>query len=283
MTLEQGWRLRDALNAAGDLLAGISEDSAVEAAVLLSFSLKIDRVKLFLDYNRRLTPEQFDQFHSLVARRIKGEPVAYITGHREFYGLDFEVDASVLIPRPETELLVGKALDIAKRRRITTIADIGTGSGAVAVSLATNLPNAKIYALDISPAALKVAERNCLKHDITERIRLLEGDLLSPLPEPVDMITANLPYVKTSDLAGVNTRGYEPELALDGGADGLGQIRRLISQAPDKLRPGGHILLEVGAGQDKAVAAILRSSFPTAEIKVFKDLAGVGRVVKASV
>ena len=279
MTLQQGWYLVDALNRAGELLAGITNDFALEAGVLLAHSLRIDRVQIFLDNRRRLTPEQFDQFQGLIERRIKGEPVAYIVGHREFYGLDFHVDTNVLIPRPETELLVEKALELTRKRPIHTVADIGTGSGAIAVSLAKNLPGLKIYATDISAPALNVTAVNCEKHGVANRVCLLEGDLLAPLPEPVDLIIANPPYVRQADLNKVNTHGFEPELALDGGPDGLDQISRLCAQLPGKLNPSGHVLLEVGAGQAKAVRTLMRGLFPFANTETFNDLAGVGRVV----
>ena len=151
-------------------------------------------------------------------------PAAYITGHREFYGLDFAVNSSVLVPRPETELLVEKALELARERSLSTIADIGTGCGAIAVSLAVNLPQTRIYATDISAPALEVALSNCRKHGVTDRVTLLEGDMLAPLPEPVDLIVANLPYVREPEMTGVNTLGFEPPLALNGGPDGLDKI-----------------------------------------------------------
>ena len=279
MTLQQGWTVREAINRAGDLLAQVTKEYALESGVLMAHTLKMDRVQLFLDPKRRLTPEQFDRFQGFIERRLKGEPMAYIVGRREFYGLDFYVDSNVLIPRPETELLVEKALNIAKHRSITTIADIGTGSGAIAISLALQLPNTKIYATDISAAALKVAAVNCGKHGVADKVCLLEGDLLEPLPEPVDLIVANLPYVRQSDLAGVNTHGFEPELALDGGADGLDLIRHLIAQLLGKLNTNGDLLLEVGAGQAKAVTVLLKNAFPSARIETFKDLAKIERVV----
>ncbi|MBI2851392.1 MAG: peptide chain release factor N(5)-glutamine methyltransferase [Chloroflexi bacterium] len=271
---------RDALNRAREMLAESNiEDPALESVVLLTRALKMNRVQLYLEFDNPISPEQAEQFGRLVTRRLKGEPAAYIVGHREFYGFDFCVDSNVLIPRPETELIVEQALELAKDRPITTIADIGTGCGAIAISLAHKLPETKIYATDISAAALKVASANCQKHGVSDRICLLEGDLLAPLPEPVDLIVANLPYVTDVDLNKVNTFGFEPTLALSGGPDGLDKIRRLCSQVSEKLSPGGSLLLEIGQGQVAAVTALLRNAFPAFKIEAFTDLAGIGRVV----
>ncbi|HEX7475723.1 MAG TPA: peptide chain release factor N(5)-glutamine methyltransferase, partial [Dehalococcoidales bacterium] len=228
------------------LAASAIEDPNLEAEVILRHGLNIDRVRLFLDRDRELSPAEYNTFLQLLQRRSNGEPSAYITGHREFFGLDFTVNKAVLIPRPETERLVETALEIASARKVSLIADVGTGSGAVAVSLASRLKTAIIYAIDISDEELQVAAENARKHGVSDRIRLLQGDLLAPVPEPVDMVVANLPYVKQSDLPEVNTWGHEPALALDGGKDGLDVIRRLISQVKGKLKPGGALLLEIG-------------------------------------
>jgi release factor glutamine methyltransferase len=241
--------------------------------------LKISRTELYLDFNRELCPEDGETFRHLVKRRRQGEPSAYITGHREFYGLDFRVDRSVLIPRPESELLVEMALALARHRPITAVAEIGTGCGAIAVSLALNLPEAGIYATDVSGLALEVARLNCRQHGVTERVCLLQGDMLDPVPEPVDLLIANLPYVREADLAPAGPLSFEPRLALDGGADGLEKIDRLCRQAGDKLRPGGCLLLEIGQGQGEAVTALLRGLFPSGKIEVAADFGGIERVV----
>ena len=272
--------IKQALSRAREILvANNIEDSPLESELLLRHALKIDRTELYQDFNCKLSPEQEQGFWSLVERRLHREPTAYIMGYREFYGLDFCVDPSVLIPRPESELLVEKALELAQKRTVTALADIGTGCGAIAVSLALNLPEAKIYATDVSATALKVALFNCQKHGVTDRIHLLAGSLFEPLPEPVDLIVANLPYVRGSELPRVNTLDFEPSLALDGGSDGLDKIRQLCTQASDKLRPGGSLLLEIGHGQGRAVTAFLHSLFPAAEIEVTPDLSGIDRVV----
>jgi len=271
--------LKQALRRARDILVenGV-EDAPLEGELLLRHTLKISRVQLYIDLEKELAPQQEEAFRRLVWRRLSGEPAAYITGRREFYGLDFNVNPGVLIPRPESELLVEKALSIAKNHPLSIIADVGTGSGALAISLAVGLPRAKVYATDISAAALKVARLNCRKHGVSGRVRLLEGDLLGPLPEPVDIIVANLPYVSRSELA----PGLEPPLALDGGADGAETIKQLCRQVGGKLKGGGSLLLEIGQGQREAVTAILHNNFPKGEIEVMPDLGGIDRVVSLS-
>jgi len=255
------------------------EDATIESELLLRHTLKIDRVRLYLEPERELTSEQEGAFRQLVDRRLKGEPTAYITGHREFYELDFDVSPAVLIPRPETELLVEKALALAKSRPVSTIADIGTGCGAIAISLAKHLPDARIYATDISTKALSVARDNVEKHGVTSRITFLRGNLLEPLPKPVDLIIANLPYVRRSDIPRKGPLSFEPRAALDGGEAGLDTIRELCRQVSGKLRPNGCLLLEIGQGQAPAVSNLLKSRFPTTTIEVAPDLAGIERVV----
>ena len=265
------------LSRAREILAGNNiEDAALECELLLRHTLRISRVQLYSDLDHEISPEQEETFQHLIERRLNGDPKAYITGHREFYGLDFYVDPSVLIPRPESELLVEKALELAQNHTAPTIAEIGTGCGAIAVSLALNLPQAKVYATDISSPALKVALSNCQKHGVANRIRLLQGDMLDPLPEPVDIIVTNLPYVKESE---INAEGFEPSLALNGGSDGLEKIRRLCLQLSNKLYPTGCLLLEIGQGQSRAVANFLHSLFPSAKIETTPDLSGIERVV----
>jgi release factor glutamine methyltransferase len=255
------------------------EDSSLEAEILLKHTLKIDRTQLFTEIDSPLKKRQEDTYRTFIKRRIKGEPSAYITGHREFFGLDFLVDKRVLIPRPETEILVEQAIARAGNYRGPIIVDVGTGCGAIAVSLALHLPHAEIHAVDISKAALKVATRNCLKHGVEDRVKLLVGDLLEPVPITVDIIVANLPYVLTAEVPQVNTSGFEPPLALDGGVDGMDMIKRLCLQAHDKLRPAGCLLLEIGMGQSKIVSGVLREFFPAASVEFVSDLSDITRVV----
>jgi len=242
-------------------------------------ALGIGRVQLYTDLNCGLKSEQEETFWGLVKRRLIGEPTAYIAGNREFYRLDFFVDSSVLIPRPESELLVEKSLNLAQNHTVSTIAEIGTGCGAIAISLALKLPQTKIYATDISAPALEVALFNCKKHGVLDKICLLHGNMLDPLPEPVDLIIANLPYVKESDLSQICSASFEPRLALNGGSDGLGKIRQLCYQVSGKLRPEGCLLLEIGQGQKEAVTTLLHSLFPLARVEVTPDLSGIDRVV----
>jgi len=273
--------LKEALAKAGEaLIKNNIEDAPLESELLLCHTLRIDRVQLYLELDRKLTPEQEATFWQFVNRRLKDEPTAYITGRREFYGLDFYVDPAVLIPRPESELLVEQALKIARSAPINTIADIGTGCGAIAISLAKKLPEVKIYATDISAEALAVARINSKKHDVTARITLLQGNLLEALPEPVDLIIANLPYVRKRDIPKRGPLSFEPLVALDGGAAGLDKIRQLCRQLSGKLRPNGGLLLEIGRGQGEAVTELLRRLFPSALIEVTPDLAGIKRAVR---
>jgi len=272
--------LQQALSRAREILAADQiEEASLESELLLRHALKIDRVQLYLDLGRELTPEEEEAFWHLVERRRKGEPTAYITGHREFYRLDFHVDPRVLIPRPESELLVEKALHLAQGHHIDTIADIGTGCGAIAISLALNLPRARIYATDISTSALEVARINCAKHGVADRIRLLAGDMLEPLPEPVDLIIANLPYVRQSELPRNGPASFEPKIALNGGPAGLEKIRQLCQQVGAKLTSRGCLLLEIGQGQGEAVTTLLRNLFPSASVEITPDLGGIERVV----
>jgi len=269
--------LRQALTKARDTLVKSNvEDASLEGEILLRYLLAIDRAGLYSDLDRELSPRQKKEFAGLLERRLSGEPAAYITGHREFYGLDFEVDQHVLIPRPETELLVELALKTARSHNMTKSADIGTGCGAIAISLAVHLPGAVLYATDISPEALEVARDNLKKHSVANRVILLRGDLLEPLEKPVDMIVANLPYVKEADLP---PNGREPRPALDGGKDGLDVIKNMCRQAGGKLHTRGSLLLETGQGQPEMVVAILCKAFPAAAIEVHKDLAGIERAV----
>ncbi len=270
-------RLKESFCHTRQVLAANNIDNApLEGELLLRQTLKINRVQFYQNLEQQITPKQQDILQELLERRLKGEPAAYISGYREFYGLDFYVNNDVLIPRPETEHLVDETLSLAQKQRMPLIADIGTGCGIIAISLALNLPQAKIYVTDISAPALKVARFNCYKHGVVDRIKPLNGDLLEPLPEPVDFIVSNLPYVRQSEL---DTRGFEPVLALDGGVDGLEKIRRLCHQVNGKLLPGGCLLLEIGQGQREAVTTLLDSLFPTADIDVKPDLSGIDRIV----
>ncbi len=277
MTLKQALE-----RARGILLAHGIDDAPLECQLLLRQASGINQVQLYLNLDRELDSEEEAAFWRLVERRLSGEPIAYIVGHREFYGLDFSVEPGVLIPRPESELLVEQAIRLAEDGAVSAVAEIGTGCGAVAISLALHLPRAKIYATDISTSALKVARFNCEKHRVADRVCLLRGNMLHPLPEPVDIIIANLPYVREAELPQVGSAGFEPLLALNGGVDGLDKIRQLCGQAGDRLCPQGSLLLEIGQGQATAVTALLSRLFPSAEVEVMPDLSSIERVVRAT-
>jgi release factor glutamine methyltransferase len=238
----------------------------------------ISRTALLAYPEQILTPDQLSDFRTLIRRRAADYPLPYLTGRVEFYGLELEVTPEVLIPRPETELLV----DLALARRPTSVVDVGTGSGCIAVALATHLPRVTIYAIEISSAALALAQRNVERHGIEERVRLMVGDVLNPRPGPVDLIVSNPPYIPTGDCASlpVSVRDHEPRLALDGGPDGLEITQRLLTQAPAVLRPGGGLLIEIGATQGEAASRLAQTYFPQATVRVHPDLAGRDRVLE---
>jgi release factor glutamine methyltransferase len=258
----------------------------LDAEVLLAHTLGWERARLYARPEWEPTEEQQRAYWSVLNRRERCEPIPYITGHREFYGLDFFVDSRVLIPRPETELLVELALETAVRLEMgkgrPLIADVGTGSGIIAISLAVTLPGATVYATDVSAGALHVAARNVEQHNVVERVQLLLGDLLDPLPQPVHLIAANLPYVSTEQLAEADPDvvDYEPLLALEGGGDGLAHIRRMLSQTGEWLLPQGAVLLEIGAEQGEAVMGLAAQHCPGARVELFHDYAGHDRVVR---
>ncbi|MFB0535475.1 MAG: peptide chain release factor N(5)-glutamine methyltransferase [Anaerolineae bacterium] len=254
----------------------------LDAELLLGHALGLTRTQLHAHPDRRLDVAELESYRELIERRRQHEPVAYILGYKEFYGLDFYVDRRVLIPRPETELLVEKGLEIGQAASFPmTIADVGTGCGAVAISLAVHLPQAIIYALDAWSEALEVAALNCRRHSVERRIHLLQGDLLVPLPEPVDLIVANLPYVSGAEWEQLprTITAYEPRFALHGGPDGLDVIRSLLAQARSYLKPQTTIVLEIGATQGAAVADLARRYFSTATAESVQDYARLDRMV----
>jgi release factor glutamine methyltransferase len=283
--------IKEALHQTSKTLAAHAiEDAPLEAELLLMHLLGIDRAKLYARLDEELSPYEEHALAQFVNRRLSHEPIAYIIGHREFFGHDFHVAPGVLIPRAESELLVEQALEqieptgekLSTPEKGEKIAEIGTGSGAIAISLALLLPKAKIYATDISPRALKIAGANLEKHGVQDRVHLLQGDLLDPLPEPVDIIIANLPYIRDEELNELSAeiRMYEPIVALHGGRDGLDRMRKLLVDANEKLRPGGLILLEIGPGQGPAVTAWAKDLFPGARVELVNDLSGRERVLR---
>jgi release factor glutamine methyltransferase len=274
--------IRDALREGRRQLSG--DEASLEAELLLMHALGVDRAHLYQRLTEPLSPEVIDAYRRLRERRVAHEPLPYITGHHEFFALDFEVTPAALIPRPETETLVELAIAFARERyagQSITIADVGAGSGIIAVSLARELPMARVIATDISSDALALALRNAQRHDVATRIDFREGDLLEPLSNPVQIIAANLPYVTTAQWqdSPPEIRDHEPRLALDGGADGLDLIRRLLTQAPERLAEGGALFCEIGAWQGDEARELARRAFPDAHTEIARDLAGRDRVL----
>ena len=247
-----------------------------EYEILLCHVYQITPTELYAHPERYDTENQTLQ--QLIERRLNNEPIAYLVGYQPFLGLKFFVDQSVLIPRPETEILAQLAIDLNPK----TAADIGTGSGAIAISLAKNLPEAKVIGIDSSPEAFKLARKNADYHQVTARCRFMEGHLLDPLAEKVDLIVSNPPYIPKREIDKLEPqiRDFEPREALDGGEDGLHYIRQLIENSPEYLNPNGHLLMEFGFGQSDKIAELARRSFHQTEI--IKDLSGIDRILRAS-
>jgi release factor glutamine methyltransferase len=266
--------------------AGIDE-AADEATVLLCHALTLNKAGFFTQQERILKGGELALLEGLAARRLRHEPSAYITGHREFYGFDLLVDPRVLIPRPETETLVESAIEfgrlwVAHNHRGMLAADIGTGSGAMAIALAMHVPDLLVYAVDISPGALEVATSNVHRHGLDDRIILVQGNLLKQINQKLDLIVANLPYIRSVELAGLQPEVYlhEPMVALDGGDRGTAVIEAMLAQVPGKMSPGGAIFLEIGAGQEERLTPIVRDILPGSDVTLFKDLAGIGRCMR---
>lgn len=267
--------------------ADVGETPSLDAQVLLGQVTDANRAVTLAYPERALSAEQAARYAELIARRAAHEPVAYLTGHREFMGLDLLVDRRVLIPRPETELLVEAALaDLAERLARTPqspplVADIGVGSGAIPIALAVGEPRLpRLYGADISPEALALARENATRLGVAARITFLEGDLLAPLPKPVDLLTANLPYVAPDDPdVPRSVSAYEPALAVYGAGDGLDHIRRLLAQAPSSLRPGASLYLEFGYDQGAAIQRLALDAFPGANLRLGADYAGWDRYI----
>jgi release factor glutamine methyltransferase len=251
----------------------------LDAELLAAHAFAMSRIELYAHFDRPLGASELARYRDLVSRRLADEPVAYLLGHKEFWSLDLLVDPRVLIPRPDSETLVEEALDRVAAGASQRIADVGTGSGALALALAKERPEAQIFATDVSPDALAVARANAERLNLA--VTFLEGDLNQPLAPAgrFDLIVANLPYIPSADIDGLaaDVRS-EPRLALDGGRDGLALVRRLVAAAPDLLQPGGCLALEVGAGQSGAVAELLGAA-GFGGIRSRRDLAGIERVV----
>ncbi|HYY54293.1 MAG TPA: peptide chain release factor N(5)-glutamine methyltransferase [Candidatus Dormibacteraeota bacterium] len=261
------------------LRAARIETAALDADLLLAFALGIRKEDVYAHPEPALAPDDLARYAALVDRRSRGEPVAYLRGVKEFYGLEFAVDRRVLIPRPETELLADEAIRRLSARASPLIADLGTGSGAIAIALARALPGARVIATDASVAALEVARANAARHGVAARIDFRAGDLLEPVREPVDAVVANLPYLRTDEVNAARGTSieFEPRAALDGGHDGLDVIRRAIEQLAERVARPALALFECAPQQADVIAARLAAARFSAEIVA--DLAGRERVV----
>ncbi|MEK7851656.1 MAG: peptide chain release factor N(5)-glutamine methyltransferase [Deltaproteobacteria bacterium] len=277
------------------------ENPRLNSEVLLTHLLKLDRVGLYLNYDRPLSKEELSSFREIVKRRGAREPLQYITGHQEFWSLDFKVTPDVLIPRPETEILVEEAVKVirgqwpgASESRSPIILDLCTGSGCIAISLAHELKDAVVYAVDASDAALLIARENSERHGVKDRVIFLSGDLYKAMenrplttdhrPLLFNFVVSNPPYVKSGDIPNIQpeVRDYEPRIAVDGGQEGLDFYKKIVSGALQYLLPGGCLMVEVGEGQAAAVSGMMRETGSFEPVSTVKDLAGIERVVKGN-
>lgn len=284
---EAPWTIGRLLNWTTDFLRERGADSPrLDAEVLLAYARGCQRIELYTAFDETANDSLRDKFRALVKERAAGKPVAYLTGRREFFSLQFEVTPDVLIPRPETELVVVRALDIVKESpHFTAAADVGTGSGVLAVTLAKRSPQLHVTAIDVIAAALAVARRNAARHKVEERIEFFESDLFAAVPptRQFELIVSNPPYVKTAELATLadDVRKFEPELALDGGGEGTDVIERLLTQAAERLRPGGWLLVEIGPSIVERAEALIDQTTGLDRKPTLKDLTGLPRVVQA--
>lgn len=244
------------------------------AEILLSHVLKLSRVRLYVDLDRPLSKDELGAYRALIERRMAGEPTQYLTGVREFYNRPFKVDARVLIPRPETELLVEAALRMLPKDAPGRALDVCTGSGCIAISLAAERPQATVIATDLSPDACALARENAQTLGVADRVTVLQGDLFTPVPagERFQVVVSNPPYIASGEIPGLSAEvRREPKLALDGGPDGLVAVRRVVTGARQWLEPGGLLALEIGEDQGPAVLELLRAA-GYADARVEKDL-----------
>lgn len=262
------------------------DNSYSEARDLLCSLLGENESSLISRFNEQIDYNFFSQLSKLIERRLSGEPLEYLTKKTHFYGLDFFVDNRVLIPRPETEILVDEAIKyfikLKQKTGLLKIADIGTGCGNIAISIAKYLSNVNIIAIDISKEALEIAQKNITYHDVKDKITLLHSFLLNGIDYKFDIIIANLPYIPTWQLKYYiyPSLRYEPKIALDGGADGTKVIRQLVLSCGDKVYAGSCLLLEVGYNQSRILKPFIKSNLPVNDIKIIKDLNGIERVMK---
>jgi release factor glutamine methyltransferase len=270
----------EVLKLSADYLQKHGSDSArLDAEVLLAHALGLRRLDLYLKFDRALTAPELSAYRDLVARRGKGEPVAYLVGHKEFMGLDFEVAPDVLVPNPDTEVLVQRAVAIAREwARPIRVADVGTGSGCIAIAVAHYARNTEVWASDVSRAALEVAARNTARHDVVDRVHLQQGDLMSGLAGQFDIVCANLPYVAAGTALPAEVAA-QPAGALYAADGGAALVTRLLDEAPARLRPGGRVLAELDPSIVAAASEAATRNF--AGHRVHRDLGGHDRVLEA--
>ena len=262
------------------LTAAEVDEPRLAAEVVLAHALNVSRAQLLARANESLTPDQLDRTQRDLERLINHEPLAYVVGHREFYDVDLLTDARALIPRPETECLIEHALKALADHPAPLIADVGTGCGAIAVTLARHLPQARVIATDLSPEALELARENAQRLGVAARIDFRAGSLLEPIAESLDLLAANLPYIDDKDwpYLAKTIRGHEPKMAFLGGPDGLDLVRGLLRDAPRVTHLDSVIVLEIGAYHGDAVTEIARQHFPRAYIEIKPDYGGLERL-----
>ena len=282
------WTIQKLLNWVTDYFTGKDIDAPrLSAELLLSHVLGLKRIELYTQFDKPVAKPQLDELHGLVKRAGEHEPVAYLIGKTEFYSLEVNITGDCMIPRPETELLVQRAIEFLRTRDGTQfVCDLCTGSGCVAVAIAKNVPDAHVIATDISAAALDVAAQNVDRHALTERITLLQGDLFEPLVQPLDveqfdLIVCNPPYVSAAEYETLDTnvKDYEPKIALFAGEDGLDIYRRIIEKADQFLKPEAVLMLEIGYAQGSAVNELLEQAGAFVEITIEKDTHDNDRIV----
>ena len=283
---DAGKSIAETVRATVEMLRPHSDEAPLEAELLVCHATGLDRAGIFARSSDLLTPAEYHELRRLTLRRMQREPLPYILGEWEFSGLTFTVNPAVLIPRPETETLVQEALAWREARRKAneapiTIVDVGTGSGCIAIALASQLPHDTVIATDISADALRVAAENAARNGVQDRVQLIESDLLSTVTEQVDLIVANLPYIPDAEVPSLQPEvsRFEPPVALGGGPDGLALVRRLLAQAPAVLSRDGAVMLEINPTQSAVVPREALAAFPNAEVRVVKDLTGDDRVV----
>jgi release factor glutamine methyltransferase len=262
-----------------------SETPRLDAEVMLAQVLKCQRVELYTQFDREVGDEPRGAFRELVLRRARGAPVAYLVGRKEFYSLPFVVNPSVLIPRPESEFVVVEYLEQTRHVEAPRAVDVGTGSGCLAIASAHRQPEARFIAIDLSEPALEVARRNAVSLGVADRIDFRQGDLLAPVAglPPFDAIISNPPYIPTAAIEHLDrgVRDYEPRMAVDGGPSGVDVVARLIEQSVPLLKPGGHLILEIGTGQEQPVRSLIEAQDLFKLAPTVRDHAGHPRVIRA--